>query len=99
MPKNILKCTQCGKTYITYKKNSKFCSRECREESRGKYYYNCDRCGVEFRIPLNKLEALRSGAQKHIYCSKECADAAQNKRVTNVCEWCGREYEICNAFT
>lgn len=98
MPKNILKCMQCGKTYITYKENSKFCSRECREESRGKYYYNCDYCGVEFRVPLNKLEALRSGAQKHIYCSKECANAAQNKRMTNICEWCGGEYEICNAF-
>ena len=98
MPKHYYVCKQCGITYISYKEKSDYCSLDCRKVASPKIMYNCDYCGEEFRIPPNRLNRLQSGKVKHLYCSRECADKGQITQATNVCEWCGKEYQICNSF-
>ena len=90
-------CLNCNKEYISRKKNSKFCSIECKHQY-NQINYNCDYCGKHIVVYRNKYEKLLSGDKKGIYCSKECADKAHTHRVTNICKNCGQEYEICRAF-
>ncbi len=69
-------CEQCGKEFIPYAKNSRFCSHKCsdlwwqeqRKEQRRaqqKETRICERCGKEF-IPRNG---------KQIYCCRACGRA------------------------
>lgn len=98
MPRNFYICKNCGKKYISYKDKSDYCSLDCRKAARPQIMYNCDYCGTEFRIKQNQLNKLQSGKTKHLYCCRECADRGQTTKATNICEWCGKEYQICNAF-
>ena len=90
-------CINCGKEYTSKKKTSKFCSRDCRRD-----YTNvaceCEYCGKSITIYRNKYQKILSGEQKHIFCSKECATEFSKNSVIKVCEYCGKEYKICNAF-
>lgn len=98
MPRNYFHCKQCGKLYFTYKTKSEYCSLDCKKLARDGLKYNCDYCGKEFKITPSRLQKHLDGEVKHLYCSKECVTKGQTKKVINVCEWCGKEYEICNAF-
>lgn len=95
--KRLFVCRNCGKEYYSQKPNSKYCSRECRKEYNN-VECNCAQCGKKMTIYRNKYEKVLSGELKHIYCSKECTTKAQTKKMTKVCEYCGKEYEIENAF-
>ena len=90
-------CINCGKEYTSKKKTSKFCSRDCRRD-----YTNvaceCEYCCKSITIYRNKYQKILSGEQKHIFCSKECATEFSKNSVIKVCEYCGKEYKICNAF-
>ena len=97
MTKKEFICMNCGEEYYSYKENSKFCSKECQRN----YYnvpYNCDFCGKEFLVSRNRIEKLKSGEHKHLYCSRECADKGQYTSVEKVCEHCGKKYMITKAF-
>lgn len=91
-------CKHCGKHYFSYKENSNFCSKSCREKHRNSITYDCDYCGKTFIITECKLKTLKNGKRKNLFCSKECADKYQNKSVEKVCEECGRTYTVHNCF-
>lgn len=90
-------CLNCNKEYTSRKKNSKFCSLECKH-SYSRFDYNCDYCEKPMIIYRNKYEKLLSGQKKGIYCSKECCDKAHTTKEINVCLNCGKEYLIGKAF-
>lgn len=97
MPKKKFECKNCGKEYFSYKENSKFCSKECKKEYNN-IDYRCDNCGKNVIIYRSRYDSLLSGKQKNIFCSKKCADEFQTTKVTKICEYCGKEYEIGNCF-
>ena len=82
-------CKQCGKEYLSTKKESSFCSNECRYlwqtegfkgENNPHFSANkckCDICGKEFL--RNKSQY---NAHEHHYCSKECANKGFSKYHT-----------------
>lgn len=80
--KNKIKhiCIKCGKEFEAnnYRKNVKYCSRECR---RSKIVLFCKKCGKQFEVfPSEKNRK---------YCSKKCYE---NKIKVN-CITCGKEFE------
>lgn len=91
------KCTTCGKTYYSYKLRSKFCSTECRNKY-NRINYNCDYCGKDMIAIRSNYDKLLSGEKQGLYCSRKCVTDSQNKQVTKICEYCGKEYKIGNAF-
>lgn len=92
------KCIQCGKEYSNYKERSQFCSNECKKIYRNSITYNCDYCGKEFVLTQSKLNSLKTGEHKHLFCSRTCADNYQRNSVIKICERCGKEYTVCNSF-
>lgn len=98
MGKQLFICKNCGKEYYSYKKNSNFCSKECKHNYNN-ILYNCDFCGREFYAPRHKIENLKSGKHKHLYCSRECADKAQYTSVEKTCAYCGKKYYITKSFS
>ena len=97
MSKQLFICKNCGKEYYSYKKNSKFCSKECQYKYNN-ILYDCDFCGKAFYVQRYKIEDLKLGKHKHLYCSKKCADDAQNTSVEKTCEYCGKKYYIIKSF-
>ena len=91
-------CEQCGKTYENYKEISHFCSKECKNKHRESLTYDCDNCGKTFITTQSKLDSLKSGKHKHMFCSRKCADEFLKTSVINRCEQCGKEYEITYVF-
>lgn len=68
-------CEICGKEFINDKKNSKYCSFECRGISqRNKIKYNCDYCGKE----CEQIPSEYSKYKNH-YCSSECKNKHQGQ--------------------
>lgn len=91
-------CEWCKKEFeIDYtSKNNKFCSKECREQSRTqlqkKPKYYCQQCGKEILY------------SDKIYPRKYCNDCyitarakTQSKRITTSCSYCGKELSIIPA--
>lgn len=91
-------CKNCNKQYYSYKENSHFCSNSCRTSYRKNLVYNCDYCGVAFVTTEGKLNNLKNGKHKHLFCSRECADKFMRTSVEKKCENCGNTYMIYNAF-
>ena len=88
--KSTLVCKQCGQEYSTVKrKNSAFCSRQCRDKFR---YRNdvekriCKFCGQQF-------EAFRYN--KNQFCSPQChyQFTIQQNLETRICPCCGKSFE------
>lgn len=90
-------CLNCNKKYNSRKKNSKFCSLDCKHKY-NRVDYCCDYCGKSMVIYRNKYEKFLSGEKKGIYCSKECTDKVHTTKVTNICKCCGKEYQITKCF-
>lgn len=97
MGKNLFVCKNCGIEYLSKKQNSKYCSIQCRRE-----YLNftclCDYCGKEFSVMKNKIDAIKNGKRKNIFCSKECATNFQKNSVVKNCKNCNNEFTVINAF-
>lgn len=91
MAKKIFICNCCGNSYFSNKRNSKYCSLECKNTDH-RYKYNCDYCGKEITIYKNDYEKLQSGVKKHKYCSKECANNGLITRIDNICLNCGNSF-------
>mgnify|MGYP001773351432 CR=1 FL=1 len=63
------KCIECGKTYLSKKHESKFCSNSCKSKHRRKSGVDnekrlCKKCGEEF---------ITNKYSKVIYCSRRCS--------------------------
>ena len=85
-PKYIktVECHKCHKLFTapTWKKNSKFCSREC---TRNRTTVTCCACGKQSVRRLGQIKGM-----KHTYCSHACRSIASNaKRITSECQYCG----------
>lgn len=91
--KQTYSCENCGKTYSSYKENSRFCSAECRREY-NTIMYKCDACGKEFKISRSRYRGLQTGQRKHLYCSKECLSKGNTTSVEHKCAWCGKSYMV-----
>ena len=83
-----LKCIHCEIEYElppSKAKNSKFCSRQCKDQHKKKQVkvIKCPCCGTEFEAKRGKK-----------YCSRKCY-LKENKieRVQLKCEYCGTQYE------
>lgn len=83
-------CEVCGEEYwaSTHISARRFCSKECwfthrRQESL--VTWRCEVCGKEMTT-----RAFSQGKT----CSRECAAASRQRRVTKRCEACGRQYEV-----
>lgn len=98
MSAKSFECKWCGKPYKSYKENSKFCSNDCKTKYRESLKYECDNCGKPFIVVESKLNDLKNGKHKHLFCSRKCANEFQKTAVTKKCEQCGKEYEICYSF-
>ena len=79
-------CEHCGQQFRIYKSTqsrTKFCSPECRKESRRQARTGtCASCGKEFTFPHR--------GHPHRTCSPECR--AEMQRATCECIQCGRTY-------
>ena len=94
---NIFNCINCGKEYQSNKKNSKFCSIECRRQYNN-IEYNCDYCKKPIIIYRGRYEKLLSGEIQNIFCSRECSTLSQTTKVLKICQNCGKEYKIGKCF-
>ena len=82
-----LACFNCHTTYkkpLSRAKNSKFCSKSCKDEYSKKYKIEkCKNCGKEFKSRKNTQ-----------FCSRTCyMEKTRVERVKLNCEYCGIEYE------
>ena len=87
-----IKCQHCGKEFIKWRGNQKFCSDECRNNHAKKPPKVkvippriCLQCGQEF-IPTNNNQK---------YCSEVCCEAYWGRRVvvhTMTCKTCGKKF-------
>lgn len=91
-------CMQCGKSYKNYKAKSNFCSNNCKQKHRESITYDCDNCGKTFVTVQSKLDGLKNGEHKHLFCSRECANEFQKNSVRKRCEYCGKEFDIVYSF-
>lgn len=86
-PKHYEVCQICGKSFLTLKKNAKFCSKDCGRQA----YLIKNTCSVCGKIFIAK-------DKRHIYCSKQCRDEARNNRAKEndrkicTCKNCGEQY-------
>ena len=77
-------CQYCGELYYVDKsqeKRSKFCSDKCFRASKNKRVeYNCDYCGTPFMVTKSKVEKVKNGERKGLYCSSQCAKDVQKPK-------------------
>ena len=81
-------CQYCRQQFGVKSKyaDQKFCSPECFVAS----HYStttCQYCGKHFDAKMSEIRAGRK------YCSRECKDAAQRKRIMLVCQYCKKQFE------
>jgi len=91
-------CQQCGASFTSTSRKAKYCSRTCQAQSYKKRITStCAYCGATFEHPPS---------HKAKYCSADCFHTAHGinrtgvyyKRVTKVCQQCGREYSIIQSW-
>lgn len=86
-------CQNCGKEYESCKESSKCCSISCRK-ALNKTVYNCDCCGKEMIVGKYKVDALKEGKHKHLYCSKECANQGAITSCEIECCFCHKPFMV-----
>lgn len=94
-------CATCGKEHMAQKKDTKYCSVECKPQNReNRIKVHCDNCGKELNL---KPSVYRRS--KHHYCSRECKDEGHGKiykgkkhprwnTVIKQCDICGKEIMV-----
>lgn len=95
MPKIKSTCEHCGIEIEHYPSQPRrWCSHACRvlgdgmptKPKTGKML-GCPVCGTEFWVTRGEL-----GTRKH--CSHACSSRSQERRSTNICEQCGKSFEV-----
>ena len=80
-------CQYCGKPYFippNQANRSKFCSDECFRKSKNTQVdYNCEYCGKPIKVQKGKYEKSIK-ENKHLYCSRKCADDAQKPKWEDI---------------
>lgn len=88
-------CVNCHKKYNSYKKESKFCSIECRKDYYKRIEYHCDYCGKTMYIEKRRYNDYINGKKKGIYCSHKCASDSNIKdKIKRICEYCSNEFYV-----
>lgn len=81
-------CQYCGEEYFVEKsqeKRSKFCSDKCFRANRNKQEeYNCDYCGTPFMVTKSKIEKVKNGERKGLYCCSQCAKDVQKPKWEDI---------------
>lgn len=73
---SIYKCVLCDKTFVSYSKNRKYCSLECKNKAYEKRLeLTCDNCGCNFKTTLSHIKWSNTRGHKHNFCSQECTRA------------------------
>lgn len=80
MIKKICEC--CGLEFDAKSKDVKFCSKECRKNSR-RVRVVCSVCGKVELVP-------KSRAKKYVTCSKKCGAIASTAKNNTFCSYCGK---------
>lgn len=97
MSKKLFICKNCGKSYYSYKDNSKFCSMECKNKFNNIPYY-CDYCGKEIIVARSRIDDVKNGKRKGIYCCRECASKSQITSTIKKCSCCGKPFKVENGL-
>ena len=85
----IKTCPNCNKTYKSKKKNQKYCSYECANESRQKQVsFNCENCGKECTHKLSHFKK----SKRHC-CSTECASILRTELDIVKCPKCNKMFK------
>lgn len=91
-------CVRCGKAYVAKRKGSKYCSKQCNDETHkekmriqyvGKREKVCRQCGVA--LPKNKTRFCSRTCQRRYRAIQEgrCFDHGE---LTKICPVCGKEF-------
>lgn len=82
-------CLWCGKDMWPCRSDKIYCSKTCSDKHDGeigrsvKAERQCEVCGTTMPV------AMRADAR---FCSRECKDAARERRVERTCAYCGRPF-------
>ena len=83
------KCINCGITFRSSKKETKFCSRKCMGiHNTTKKEVTCNNCGKTF---IKQWSLINK--HKHHFCSIKCCAEWQKNRILIKCDYCNVEYE------
>lgn len=81
-------CQYCGKEYHvseSQEKRSKFCSDKCfRANKNTQTEYECDYCGKLFMIRKSRIEQVKNGERKGLYCCSQCAKDVQKTKWNDI---------------
>lgn len=83
-----LTCKYCNNEFITYFKDIKYCSKECRKNHNIMLNYEariCPQCGKKFIVKKSSLKK---------YCCKECGFKSRVTLVKKICACCGKEFSV-----
>jgi len=100
--KNTKICEICGKKYISYQKNSKYCSQDCANLRRSleNEYIPCDNCGK-----LVEVRKSRKRDRKNFFCNSKCHRQYEKenytprvKKINKICKICGKQFEVYPSY-
>lgn len=81
-------CQICGYEFVSYNKNAKYCSQDCKHKGFVKHpKKNCEYCGKEFKPRL----------ATSIYCSVKCRPVNRENKIQTNCLNCGKEMYVIPA--
>lgn len=94
-------CEYCGKEFLSAKKNTKFCSKECQGMARrNRVKTRCAFCGEEIEVVKSKYEKF-----EFLYCNQNCRTehlkilmkGENNPNYSSVkykCDGCGKDIDV-----
>ena len=83
------KCVNCGATFRSGKKGTKFCSRKCMGiYNTTRKEVTCGHCGKTFTKQGSLVEK-----HEHHFCSIKCCGEFQKNRIVVKCDYCNKEFE------
>jgi len=51
--------------------------------------FTCETCGTAFKVSLGQLKRHNGR-----FCSRACSARAQSRKVSRICVWCGKTFEV-----
>lgn len=94
-----IRCKACGKEFVAFKSaNRVFCSLECSKIGLKRPRNDVKRtgriCEKEFYVPKAWIKKGNGN-----YCSKECHNIGQTKRLKAFCLYCAKEFEFNECYS